>query len=183
MQDTDHALSKLDFPRPAFPAASGGRRHPADESRDLKAEARLTAGACRPFAGLHYEVVDEENGILTLRLFPREGDWASSRLVFTLDEMVEKFELRRVSHSPAAFDPQKLEWMNGHYLREAVPHACLVQAAVVQPAQLAVGALQVGQVGRRELLAVEKSDAFQIGNAYIIGHQVSSIVRSKSRRL
>ena len=60
----------------------------ADESRDLKAEARLTAGACRPFAGLHYEVVDEENGILTLRLFPREGDWASSRLVFTLDEMV-----------------------------------------------------------------------------------------------
>jgi hypothetical protein len=60
----------------------------ADESRDLKAEARLTAGACRPFAGLHYEVVDEENGVLTLRLFPREGDWASSRLVFTLDEMV-----------------------------------------------------------------------------------------------
>lgn len=60
----------------------------ADESHDLKAEARLAAGACRPFAGLHYEVVDEENGILTLRLFPREGDWASSRLVFTLDEMV-----------------------------------------------------------------------------------------------
>ena len=60
----------------------------ADESRDLKSEARLTAGACRPFAGLHYEVVDEENGVLTLRLFPREGDWASSRLVFTLDEIV-----------------------------------------------------------------------------------------------
>jgi hypothetical protein len=60
----------------------------AGESHDVKAEARLTAGACRPFAGLHYEVVDEENGILTLRLFPREGDWASSRLVFTLDEMV-----------------------------------------------------------------------------------------------
>jgi hypothetical protein len=60
----------------------------ADESRDLKAEARLTAGACRTFAGLHYEVVDEENGVLTLRLFPHEGDWASSRLVFTLDEMV-----------------------------------------------------------------------------------------------
>jgi hypothetical protein len=60
----------------------------ADEGHDLKAEARLTAGACRPFVGLHYEIVDEENGILTLRLFPREGDWAASRLVFTLDEMV-----------------------------------------------------------------------------------------------
>ncbi len=36
---------------------------------------------------------------------------------FTLGEMVERFDLSRVSHSPAAFDPQKLAWMNGHYIR------------------------------------------------------------------
>jgi hypothetical protein len=59
----------------------------ADRS-DVKEEARLTIGACRPLAGLHYEVVETENGVLTLRLFPHEGDWASSRLAFTLDEMV-----------------------------------------------------------------------------------------------
>ncbi len=38
---------------------------------------------------------------------------------FTLAEMVERFDLARVSKSPAAFDPQKLLWMNGHYIREA----------------------------------------------------------------
>src|SRR5471030_23943 len=60
----------------------------AADRRDVREEARLSAGACRPLAGLHYDVVDEENGILTLRLFLHEGDWASSRLGFTLDEMV-----------------------------------------------------------------------------------------------
>jgi glutamyl-tRNA synthetase len=38
---------------------------------------------------------------------------------FTLEEMVERFDLARVSKSPAAFDRQKLMWMNGHYVREA----------------------------------------------------------------
>jgi glutamyl-tRNA synthetase len=38
---------------------------------------------------------------------------------FTLQEMIEHFDLPRVSKSPAAFDPQKLAWMNGHYIREA----------------------------------------------------------------
>ena len=60
----------------------------AADRRDLKEQARLTASACRSLAGLHYDIVDEENGVLTLRLFPHEGDWASSRLGFTLDEMV-----------------------------------------------------------------------------------------------
>ena len=38
---------------------------------------------------------------------------------FRRDELVEKFDLEKVSHNPAAFDVQKLEWMNGHYIREA----------------------------------------------------------------
>jgi glutamyl-tRNA synthetase len=37
---------------------------------------------------------------------------------FSRGELVERFDLSRVSSNPAAFDPQKLEWMNGHYLRE-----------------------------------------------------------------
>jgi glutamyl-tRNA synthetase len=37
---------------------------------------------------------------------------------FTRDDLVAKFDLSRVSHNPAAFDREKLEWMNGHYLRE-----------------------------------------------------------------
>ena len=39
----------------------------------------------------------------------------------TRSELVDAFDLARVSHNPAAFDPEKLEWMNGHYLRELDP--------------------------------------------------------------
>ena len=37
---------------------------------------------------------------------------------FSRQELIEHFDLDRVSHNPAAFDRQKLVWMNGHYLRE-----------------------------------------------------------------
>lgn len=33
------------------------------------------------------------------------------------DELVEKFSLERISKNPAIFDTQKLEWMNGVYIR------------------------------------------------------------------
>lgn len=37
--------------------------------------------------------------------------------IFTRDEAVEKFDLVAVSKNPAAFDPDKLIWMNGEYMR------------------------------------------------------------------
>jgi glutamyl-tRNA synthetase len=37
---------------------------------------------------------------------------------FTRDELVERFDLSRVSHNPAAFDREKLLWLNGHYMRQ-----------------------------------------------------------------
>jgi glutamyl-tRNA synthetase len=39
----------------------------------------------------------------------------------TTDELIERFELERVSRNPAVFDEQKLRWMNGRYLRELDP--------------------------------------------------------------
>ena len=33
------------------------------------------------------------------------------------DELIEAFDLSHVSHNPAAFDTQKLEWMNNHYIQ------------------------------------------------------------------
>jgi glutamyl-tRNA synthetase len=38
---------------------------------------------------------------------------------FTREELIGRFDLSRVSHNPAAFDRDKLLWMNGHYIREA----------------------------------------------------------------
>ncbi len=36
----------------------------------------------------------------------------------TREELIARFDLSRVSRNPAAFDRQKLEWMNGRYIRE-----------------------------------------------------------------
>jgi glutamyl-tRNA synthetase len=36
----------------------------------------------------------------------------------TTEELIERFDLSRVSRNPAVFDEQKLRWMNGRYLRE-----------------------------------------------------------------
>lgn len=41
-----------------------------------------------------------------------------SQQLFTKEEMIEKFSLERCSVSPAMFDPQKLVWMNGEYIRK-----------------------------------------------------------------
>ena len=39
--------------------------------------------------------------------------------LFTREELVRHFDLGRVARNPAMFDQEKLDWMNGHYIREA----------------------------------------------------------------
>jgi glutamyl-tRNA synthetase len=43
--------------------------------------------------------------------------------IMSRDELVERFSLDRVGASPATFDYQKLDWMNGVYLRDLTPEA------------------------------------------------------------
>ncbi len=49
--------------------------------------------------------------------------------IFGRDAAVEAFELSDVSKNPATFDPSKLEWMNGEYIR-AMPTPDFVAAAL-----------------------------------------------------
>jgi glutamyl-tRNA synthetase len=44
-----------------------------------------------------------------------------STTFMTTDELIDRFDLSRVSRNPAVFDEQKLRWMNGRYLRELPP--------------------------------------------------------------
>ena len=46
--------------------------------------------------------------------------------VFSREQLVEWFDLEHVSRSPARWDPEKLKWMNGEYLRR-LPDAELAQ--------------------------------------------------------
>ncbi|HJS72565.1 MAG TPA: glutamate--tRNA ligase [Acidimicrobiia bacterium] len=41
--------------------------------------------------------------------------------IFSRDEAVGKFDLADVSKNPAMFDPEKLKWMNGEYIRSMDP--------------------------------------------------------------
>jgi glutamyl-tRNA synthetase len=51
-----------------------------------------------------------------------------SQNIFTQTEMIEKFSLERCSKSPAAFDPNKLLWMNGEYIRKTPPEKLAAMA-------------------------------------------------------
>jgi glutamyl-tRNA synthetase len=44
-----------------------------------------------------------------------------STTFMSTNELIERFDLTRVSKNPAVFDEQKLRWMNGRYLRELPP--------------------------------------------------------------
>ncbi|MGH7726060.1 MAG: glutamate--tRNA ligase [Candidatus Eiseniibacteriota bacterium] len=48
--------------------------------------------------------------------------WDGEQEIFTLPELIEKFSLERVGTTGAVFNTEKLEWMNGQYLK-AMPLA------------------------------------------------------------
>ncbi len=41
-----------------------------------------------------------------------------STQIFTREELIQKFSLERVSRTPAVFDYQKLQWLNGEYMKK-----------------------------------------------------------------
>ncbi|KNZ42163.1 glutamate--tRNA ligase [Acetobacterium bakii] len=49
--------------------------------------------------------------------------------IFSMDELIQAFDLSRVNKSGAVFDRSKLNWMNAHYIKE-LPIATLVEKLV-----------------------------------------------------
>ncbi len=43
----------------------------------------------------------------------------SNQEFFTMDELIEQFSFERVSNTGGVFDKDKLDWVNGHYIRNA----------------------------------------------------------------
>src|SRR5262249_25041825 len=62
----------------------------AESRHDRREVAHLEGVGCQTLSGLHYEVTGERNGVIEIRVFTREDDWASSRLAYTLDEMLDR---------------------------------------------------------------------------------------------
>jgi len=49
--------------------------------------------------------------------------------IFTKDELIDKFTLKHVGKSPAVFNPEKLSWLNSHYIKNK-PNSELVELLV-----------------------------------------------------
>ena len=45
--------------------------------------------------------------------------------IFSREELVEKFQLEKVSKTPAVFDMTKLNWLNAHYIKSSDPERIL----------------------------------------------------------
>lgn len=75
-------------------------------------------------AGVEYTFIEEfkEIGVLkdALNNYLALLGWSpeGEKEIMSMEEMVEEFEIERVSPSPAVFDIKKLKWMNGKYIRK-----------------------------------------------------------------
>ncbi len=78
-----------------------------------KLSKRHGATSIGDFQGMGYLSDAVVNYLALLSWHP--GD---EREKFTLDEVIPEFDIERVSRSPAIFDLDKLNWLNGLYLRE-----------------------------------------------------------------
>ncbi len=75
----------------------------------------------------------EQDGLLPQALvnyLVRLGWSHGDQEIFALDELVRLFDGHNLNSAAAAFDPEKLEWLNAHYLREITPGRL---AALVAP--------------------------------------------------
>ena len=62
------------------------------------------------------------NFLALLGWAPGEGE---EQEIFSREELIEKFDLFRVNRAPAAFSYDKLDWMNGVYIRSLSPEELL----------------------------------------------------------
>lgn len=69
------------------------------------------------------------NFLALLGWSPPEGERAENGDILSRQELVAAFDFDRVGVTPAVFDTDKLDWMNGHYIRQ-LPVADLADAVI-----------------------------------------------------
>ncbi len=54
--------------------------------------------------------------------------------IFTIKELIDLFDFSAVGKSPAVFNPEKLLWLNAHYIKEATPARLMEEMKTLWPA-------------------------------------------------
>lgn len=132
------------------------RKNPTSVSHDFKDKGYL------PEAIINFMVF---LGWTPARLASQQGvagrlpDEAKDRQFFTLDELVGEFDLSDVGKSPAVFDVQKLDYINGYYIRK----------------------MPLGELSRRCLPYLVKAGLVEKENEVVLN--VISLVQERMKRL
>ncbi len=107
---------------------------------------------------------DRDDGFLPEALdnSPARLGWShGDEEVFSMAQFVEWFDLGHVSRSPAQFNPEKLTWLNQHYIK-ASPDARL--ASLVQPLVEGMGLTVAGGPALAPAVALLKDRATTINH-------------------
>jgi glutamyl-tRNA synthetase len=108
--------------------------------------------------------------------------------VFTRRELVEKFSLENVGRSPAIFNPEKLLWLNAHYLKATPPETLarlvapfLERANLPVPSDVAWLARAVDTLRERAKTLVDLADAarFYISDAVEMTPKAAAQLRAE----
>jgi len=78
--------------------------------------------------------------------------WDDKTTLFSIADLQAKFSLDKVTKSPAVFDTAKLDWMNGHYIRQLTPSELARRA---QPFWRRAGLLPDGVPNAAEIARLE----------------------------
>jgi len=90
--------------------------------------------------------------------------------IFSREQLVEWFDLEHVSRSPARWDPEKLKWLNGEYLRRLAPADIARQLKEERPALMAE---VEGKMDPAAMIAtaIGDLDTFRMAETYL--HEMS----------
>jgi nondiscriminating glutamyl-tRNA synthetase len=110
---TNTARQMMLFDALGMPAPRYGHHSLILATDGSKLSKRHGATSIGDFKGLGYLSGAIVNYLALLSWHP-----ADEREKFSLPELIAEFEIERVSKSPAIFDIQKLNWLNGLYIRE-----------------------------------------------------------------
>jgi glutamyl-tRNA synthetase len=75
--------------------------------------------------------------------------------IFSLEELEQAFDIHGISKSPAVFDTNKLNWMNGEYIRKMTPEAFHRIAAPFYSKELVASGIDTSRISRLLQLRTE----------------------------
>jgi glutamyl-tRNA synthetase len=106
--------------------------------------------------------------------------------IFTRDELIKAFEIERIGKSPAVFDIDKLDWMNGQYIRQTDSSKLITQIQSLYPKEKIVTSDNFEKVLKVEKSRLSKlSDILEKTEYYITPpkYKTELLVFKKSNRV